>query len=182
MDNKNTIIAIALSALVLIGWQYFIGMPQMEKQRQEQAAKTAAGQPTATPTAQPGTAPVPGVPPLPGQTAPGQVPGQTARTGHRHDPRSGDRREPARRHRHRQHPGIDRSQGRPHRRHLAGQVPRNRRSEIAADRAACRRPAAPNRSTPSSAGPAPPAPPSSCRPPTQCGRKLAPARSPSAIR
>ena len=27
-DQKNTIIAIALSAAVLIGWQYFVGMPQ----------------------------------------------------------------------------------------------------------------------------------------------------------
>ena len=34
-DNKNTIIAIVLSAIVLIGWQYFVGMPQMERQRQE---------------------------------------------------------------------------------------------------------------------------------------------------
>ena len=34
-DNKNTILAIVLSALVLIGWQFFVGMPQ-EKARQEQ--------------------------------------------------------------------------------------------------------------------------------------------------
>jgi YidC/Oxa1 family membrane protein insertase len=34
-DQKNTILAIVLSAIVLIGWQYFIGMPQMERQRQE---------------------------------------------------------------------------------------------------------------------------------------------------
>ena len=33
-DNKNTILAIALSALVLIGWQYFYGMPA-EKARQQ---------------------------------------------------------------------------------------------------------------------------------------------------
>ena len=33
-DNKNTILAIVLSALVLIGWQFFVGMPQ-EKARQE---------------------------------------------------------------------------------------------------------------------------------------------------
>ena len=35
-DNKNTIIAIVLSALVLIGWQYFVGTPQ-QKAREEQA-------------------------------------------------------------------------------------------------------------------------------------------------
>ena len=35
IDNKNTILAIVLSALVLIGWQYFFAMPQ-EKAKQEQ--------------------------------------------------------------------------------------------------------------------------------------------------
>ncbi len=34
-DNKNTILAIVLSALVLLGWQYFFAVPQ-EKARQEQ--------------------------------------------------------------------------------------------------------------------------------------------------
>ena len=38
-DNKNTIIAIVLSAIVLLGWQYFVGMPQMERQRQEAVLK-----------------------------------------------------------------------------------------------------------------------------------------------
>jgi YidC/Oxa1 family membrane protein insertase len=33
-DQKNMILAIILSALVLLGWQYFFGMPQVEKQRQ----------------------------------------------------------------------------------------------------------------------------------------------------
>ena len=33
-DQKNTILAILLSAVLLIGWQYFFGMPQMEKQKQ----------------------------------------------------------------------------------------------------------------------------------------------------
>jgi YidC/Oxa1 family membrane protein insertase len=77
-DSKNTIIAIVLSAIVLIGWQYFIGLPQMEKQRQEQAqqqaAKTGAGQPgqaTQPPAAAPGAAPAPG-------QAPAAVPGQAA--------------------------------------------------------------------------------------------------------
>jgi YidC/Oxa1 family membrane protein insertase len=36
-DNKNLLLAIALSVVVLLGWNYFIGMPQMEKQRQQQA-------------------------------------------------------------------------------------------------------------------------------------------------
>jgi len=34
-DNKNTILAIVLSAVVLLGWQYFFAVPQ-EKARQEQ--------------------------------------------------------------------------------------------------------------------------------------------------
>ncbi|HWM81386.1 MAG TPA: membrane protein insertase YidC [Pseudolabrys sp.] len=72
-DHKNTILAVVLSALVLIGWQYFFGIPQMEKQRleqaQQQSERTAQpGQP-ATPaqTAQPGT---PGAPPA----VPGSAP------------------------------------------------------------------------------------------------------------
>ena len=40
-DNKNTILAIVLSAVVLIAWQYFYGMPQ-QKARQE-ALKAAIG-------------------------------------------------------------------------------------------------------------------------------------------
>ncbi len=82
-DNKNTILAIVLSAIVLIGWQYFIGMPQMEKQRQEALLKQQQTQQTApTPgtAPQPGTAPgQPGAPPAPGQPgAPPAVPGQAA--------------------------------------------------------------------------------------------------------
>ncbi|MEX0752117.1 MAG: membrane protein insertase YidC, partial [Xanthobacteraceae bacterium] len=80
MDNqKNTIIAIALSALVLVVWQYFVGMPQAEKQRQiaqqqsEQRAQPAPAVPaTAAPQPQqPGSAPQ-----APAQ--PGAAPGVTA--------------------------------------------------------------------------------------------------------
>ena len=75
-DNRNTIIAVILSGLVLIGWQYFFNIPQMEKQRaaehaQSELAKNAAtpapaanpsaanpsGAATSTPPAAPGTAP-----------------------------------------------------------------------------------------------------------------------------
>ena len=35
-DQRNTILAIVLSALVLIGWQIFFGIPQAEKQKQIQ--------------------------------------------------------------------------------------------------------------------------------------------------
>ncbi len=74
MTDKNTILAIVLSAIVLIGWQYFVGMPQLEKQKQEQAQQQAAkngpaqpGQaanpPVATPGATPAPAQVPGAAP-----------------------------------------------------------------------------------------------------------------------
>src|SRR6516162_7952569 len=66
-DQKNTILAIVLSALVLIVWQVFYGMPHMEKQKQiqQQQAQERSQQP-------PGT--VPQTPPAPG-TAP-QAPAQ----------------------------------------------------------------------------------------------------------
>jgi YidC/Oxa1 family membrane protein insertase len=71
-DNKNTIIAIALSALVLLAWQYFFTGPQQKaREEQLQAQKQQQAQQQ---TAQPGqnaqTAPAPAGPPLaPGQTA-----------------------------------------------------------------------------------------------------------------
>src|SRR5437868_14459439 len=79
MNDKNTIIAIVLSAVVVLGWQDFIGMPQMEKQRQEAQLKQQqqtqqAPAPSTVPA--PGTAPAPGTvaqpgaPPAPGQAAP----------------------------------------------------------------------------------------------------------------
>jgi YidC/Oxa1 family membrane protein insertase len=75
-DSKNTILAIALSALVLIAWQFFFAMPQ-EKARQEklQAEQLAQKQQMQTQvqpkqSGQPST-----IPAQPGQA---QVPGQTA--------------------------------------------------------------------------------------------------------
>ena len=54
-DQKNTILAIALSALVLIAWQYFVGLPQMEKQKQEAQLKAQQQQQQVqTPAQQPG--------------------------------------------------------------------------------------------------------------------------------
>ena len=60
-DNKNTILAIVLSAIVLIVWQFFFVMPQeklrLEKAREEQLLRAknpaATTQPATTP-AQPG--------------------------------------------------------------------------------------------------------------------------------
>ena len=55
-DNRNTILAVILSGLVLIAWQYFYNVPQMEKQRTE-AQKQAELQKPAQQPASPGTAP-----------------------------------------------------------------------------------------------------------------------------
>ncbi|HVI29606.1 MAG TPA: membrane protein insertase YidC [Hansschlegelia sp.] len=41
MDTRNTILAVALSISVLIGWQYFFARPQIEAQRQQQATQQA---------------------------------------------------------------------------------------------------------------------------------------------
>jgi YidC/Oxa1 family membrane protein insertase len=69
-DQKNTLLAIVLSALVLIGWQIFYGMPQMEKQKQAQQQQQQTPVPTVP--AQPAPAPQPGtVPQAPG--GPGQT-------------------------------------------------------------------------------------------------------------
>jgi YidC/Oxa1 family membrane protein insertase len=73
-DHRNTILAVILSGMVLIGWQYFFVVPQMEKQQaaqkaqqqtQQSQAPAAPAQPGAAP-AQPGTAaPAQGVPGVP---------------------------------------------------------------------------------------------------------------------
>src|SRR6516164_8637729 len=69
-EHKNTILAVVLSLLVIVGWQYFIGYPQMERQRQEaQLKQPSQPQPGATQpatpapnAAQPATPEVPGTP------------------------------------------------------------------------------------------------------------------------
>src|SRR5262245_42761512 len=66
-DNRNTILAVILSGLVLIAWQYFYNVPAMEKQREAQKQAELAKQPS--PQATPGsTAPQPGAAPSAGGT------------------------------------------------------------------------------------------------------------------
>src|SRR5689334_4166112 len=72
-DQKNTILAIVLSAIVLIAWQYFIGMPQLAKQKQETAQQQQAQQTTPIP----GTAPTTPVVPSQPSTAPTAPQGQS---------------------------------------------------------------------------------------------------------
>ncbi|WP_047307139.1 membrane protein insertase YidC [Rhodopseudomonas palustris] len=74
-DNRNTILAVVLSGLVLLGWQYFINIPQMEKQRAAQQAQQAQQQPQTTPPATapsgtPSATPAPGTPSAPGAPSP----------------------------------------------------------------------------------------------------------------
>src|SRR5258705_10112008 len=78
-DQKNTLLAIVLSAIVLIGWQYFIGLPQMEKQKQEalikaqqQQQQQQQAQQPAQPTTAPGQAGTPQLPAQGGAPTPGQ--------------------------------------------------------------------------------------------------------------
>jgi YidC/Oxa1 family membrane protein insertase len=72
-EHKNTILAVVLSILVIVGWQYFVGYPQMERQRQEAQLKQqsqpqpgspqSGAQPSPQPNgAQPATPEVPGTP------------------------------------------------------------------------------------------------------------------------
>jgi YidC/Oxa1 family membrane protein insertase len=70
-DSKNTIIAIVLSAIVLIGWQYFIGMPQEKAREQRQAEQQALHTPQTNKTGQPAPGTSASPPPIPGA-----VPGQ----------------------------------------------------------------------------------------------------------
>ncbi len=73
-DNKNFIVAIILSSLIIFGWQYFYAGPQAERQRrlqeqqqQQTSQQVAPAQPgTIGVTPQPGAAPQPGTMPQPG--------------------------------------------------------------------------------------------------------------------
>jgi YidC/Oxa1 family membrane protein insertase len=61
-DNRNTILAVILSGLVLLGWQYFFNIPQMEKQRAQSQiqAELAKQSPQGdNPAPQAGAAPTP---------------------------------------------------------------------------------------------------------------------------
>jgi len=48
-DNRNTILAVILSGLVLIAWQYFYNMPQMEKRRAAEQAQSELVKPSPQP-------------------------------------------------------------------------------------------------------------------------------------
>ncbi|MFG1432188.1 membrane protein insertase YidC [Xanthobacter sp. V2C-8] len=70
-DNRNMIIAIAMSVAILIGWQYFFGMPQAERQRQAAEQQRIAAQHEAQKAE--GATPASSAAPAPG-AVPGAVP------------------------------------------------------------------------------------------------------------
>jgi YidC/Oxa1 family membrane protein insertase len=61
-DQKNTLLAIALSAIVLIVWQYFYGLPQMQREAQKQQTQTQTQNGPTSPNG-------PRAPSVPGQVA-----------------------------------------------------------------------------------------------------------------
>ena len=78
IENRNTILAVILSGLVLIAWQYFYNIPTMEKQRAAQQAELAQKQ-AANPTATPATPANPtGTPATPGTPTQAPIPGAPA--------------------------------------------------------------------------------------------------------
>src|SRR6516164_1893584 len=70
-EHRNTILAIVLSIIVVVGWQFFVGYPQMEKQRQDLLLKQQEHA-----RQQPGSSQSGGAqPPVPnGSAAPGAAP------------------------------------------------------------------------------------------------------------
>ena len=77
-EHKNTILAIILSVIVVVGWQYFVGYPQMQRQEQQAKLKQQEQtqvQPGATQPAQPAAQPAgpvtgPGAPNAPSAEPP----------------------------------------------------------------------------------------------------------------
>ena len=80
-DSRNTILAVILSGLVLIAWQYFYNVPQMEKQRAAQQAQSEL----AKPAPQPGTTTAPATTP---QTGAATAPAPSANTPATNQPAS----------------------------------------------------------------------------------------------
>jgi len=66
-DNRNLLLAIGLSLVVMVGWNYFYGVPKLDQQRAAQQTQQAGA------PAQPG-----GALTAPAATAPGAVPAQPA--------------------------------------------------------------------------------------------------------
>ena len=131
-ENRNTILAVILSGLVLIAWQYFYNMPQMERQRAQ--TQTQAELQQASVAKQLGST----APAQPRRSPALRHPHHARRPAGRGRPSSAakPRSRPARASRSRRlgFPAAS-PEGRARRRPVAGEIPRHRRSEIARDRA-----------------------------------------------
>jgi cytoskeletal protein RodZ len=180
-DNKNTIIAIVLSAIVLIAWQFFVGLPQqkarqeqLQEQQQQQQKNAAQSNQNA-------------------QHSQNAQPAQSS--GHRSRPGKRRRRRPAppsaapppsrQARASRLHPTVCKARSTSRARaSTTWRWSSFTRPSIRSHRrlSCCHRPAVPTLSTPSSAGPALRTPSSRYRPPIPFGRKPAPTRSASVIR
>ncbi len=77
-DNKNLFLAIGLSILVIVGWNYFYAGPQVERQRQERLAQTQTQPQVPQPAA--GQTPSAPLTASPGDTAPGRAPASAPTT------------------------------------------------------------------------------------------------------
>src|SRR5690606_39779214 len=72
-ENREFLLAIALSIVVLLAWQVFVGMPQMEQAERQRAAEDSARQ-AQTQTSQQAPVPQSQAPGAPAPTAPGSQP------------------------------------------------------------------------------------------------------------
>ncbi len=77
-DNRNMILAVILSGVVLLAWQYFYNVPQMERQRAQQAqqAELQKSAPKPAESTSPSSAP-----PQPGSAAPSPAASTAASNG-----------------------------------------------------------------------------------------------------
>ena len=73
-DNKNLLLAIALSVIVMVGWNYFYGAPKLDQQRQATQTQTAPATPGGTVLQAPGS-PQAGAP---GSAVPSAIQGSPA--------------------------------------------------------------------------------------------------------
>ncbi len=73
-SQKNLLLAIVLSMVVLVGWQYFFAGPKLKDEQERQRAKPEQTTQTSPGQSGPGGVPAPSVPTAPGAAAPGAAP------------------------------------------------------------------------------------------------------------
>jgi YidC/Oxa1 family membrane protein insertase len=78
IQNRNTILAVILSGLVLIAWQYFYNIPQMERQRAQSQVQAELQKPAPQPGSTPSSQPQTGNAPTPSANPPANTPASDA--------------------------------------------------------------------------------------------------------